>query len=143
VARQQHDRAGWIGIPSVPPQRIGQAFVSFYLAIGVAVAVDVLLITHNHRPTTWQLLAEAVFDDGSQIAAWALAATWPIMEAMRIMLASILEKRTYNRGREQGREEGREEMNLLEEWNERRMEAEARGERFTEPSPNEDTSGST
>ena len=66
---EQNDRAGWIAIPSVPPERAAQAFASFYLAVAAAVAIDVLLITHNHRPATWQLAAEMVFDDGSQIVA--------------------------------------------------------------------------
>ena len=75
MAPQQNGRTGWIGIPSVPPERAAQAFVAFYLAIAAAIAIDVLLITHNHRPETWQLTAEMVFDDGGQIVAWALAAT--------------------------------------------------------------------
>ena len=39
-------------------------------------------------------------------------------------------------GREEGREEGKEEVyQEVAEWNRRRMAAEARGERFTEPPP--------
>ena len=39
-------------------------------------------------------------------------------------------------GREEGREEGRAEAyREVAEWNRRRMEAEARGEKFTEPPP--------
>ena len=137
MALEHDDRAAWIGIPSVPPQRIGQAFASFYIAITLAIAADVILIVHNHRPATWQLTAEHVFDDGSQIVGWALAATWPIMEAMRIMLASILEKRTFRKqGLEEGREQGREEnQRLWEAWNQRRIAAEERGEPFAEPPP--------
>ena len=128
MAPQQNGRTGWIGIPSVPPERAAQAFVAFYLAIAAAIAIDVLLITHNHRPETWQLTAEMVFDDGGQIVAWALAATWPIMEAMRMVLASIFEKRAVNRGRE--------EMNRIwADWNRRRIQAEERGETFDEPPP--------
>ena len=52
VAREQENRAGWIAIPSVPPQRIGQAFASFYLAITVAIVVDALMIVHNQQPET-------------------------------------------------------------------------------------------
>ena len=48
-------------------------------------------------------------------------------------------------GRAQGREEGRSEVRAevretqqrWEEWNRRRMQAEARGERFEEPPPGE------
>ena len=69
MTSDQNGRTGWIAIPSVPPERAAQAFISFYLAIAAAIAIDVLLITHNHGPKTWQLTAEMVFDDGSQIVA--------------------------------------------------------------------------
>lgn len=128
TSRQQNGRTGWIAIPSVPPERAAQAFVAFYLAIAAAIAIDILLITHNHRPETWQLTVEMVFDDGGQILAWALGATWPIMEAMRMVFAAIWEKRAINRARE--------EMNRLwVEWNRRRIQAEERGEAFDEPPP--------
>ena len=150
MAEEQNDRAGWISILSVPPRRAGQAFVSFYAAIASAIAVDVLLISHNHSPETWQLTAEMVFDDGGQIVAWALAATWPIMEAMRMVLASIWQERTRRQAREEGIEEGREEGIAIgeersnqrwREWVQRREQAEARGEPFNEPMPDESGSG--
>ena len=128
MAGARDNGQGWIGIPSVPPRRAGQAFASFYSAIVLAITIDVLLIRHNHNPETWQLTAEMVFDDGSQIVAWALAATWPIMEAMRMVLASIWQERT--------RRQAREEVNRLwVEWNRRRIQAEERGEPFDEPPP--------
>ncbi len=141
MRQEQNDRAGWIGILSIPPRRAGQAFVSFYAAIASAIVVDVLLITHNHRPETWQLTAEMVFDDGGQIVAWALAATWPIMEAMRMVLASIWRDRIRRQAREEGIAIGEERSNQRwREWVQRRDQAEARGEPFTEPMPDDDGS---
>ena len=125
---ERSGRTGWIGIPSVPPERAAQAFVAFYLAIAGAIVIDVLLITHNHRPEDWQITAGMVFDDGGQIVAWSLAATWPVMETMRMVFAAIWENRRINRARE--------EMNRLwVEWNRRRIQAEERGEPFDEPPP--------
>ena len=40
-------------------------------------------------------------------------------------------------GREEGRAEGREMLQRWQEWNRRRLAAEARGERFEEPPPGE------
>ena len=40
-------------------------------------------------------------------------------------------------GREAGLQEGREMLRRWEEWNRRRLAAEARGERFEEPPPGE------
>ena len=108
--------------------------MSFYAAIASAIAVDVLLITHNHRPETWQLTAEMVFDDGGQIVGWALAATWPLMEVMRVVLAGIWQERTRRRAREEANRRWRE-------WIQRRDQAEARGEPFNEPAPDEVDNG--
>ena len=134
MAQERNDRTGWIAIPSVPPERAAQAFTAFYLAIGTAIAIDVLLITHNHRPQTWQITAEMVFDDGGQIMAWALAATWPLMEAMRMVLAGIWQERTRRRAREEANRRWRE-------WIQRRDQAEAQGEPFNEPAPDEVDNG--
>ena len=134
MASEQNSGRGWIGIPSVPPERAAQAFAAFYLAVAAAIAIDVLLITHNHRPETWQLTAEMVFDDGGQIVAWALAATWPLMEVMRVVLAGIWQERTRRRAREEANRRWRE-------WIQRRDQAEARGEPFNEPAPDEVDNG--
>ena len=128
MTSDQNGRTGWNSIPSVPPERAAQAFISFYVAIAAAIAIDVLLTTHNHGPKTWQLTAEMVFDDGGEIAAWALAATWPIMEAMRMVIARIMEKRTYQKGKDDANR-------LWREWLRRREQAEERGETFDEPPP--------
>jgi len=136
VSGQKNTTTPWIGIPSVPPQRIGQALISFYLAITAATAIEALLSYHLHTVTTWQHLARGVFDNGSSIVAWALVMTWPIMEAIRMVLAGLWEKRTFRRGREQGREET---QRLWEAWLKRRQQAEDRGETFTEPPPRAET----
>ena len=134
MASEPNSGRGWIGIPSVPPERAAQAFIAFYLAIAAAIAIDVLLIAHNHQPATWQLTAEMVFDDGGQIVAWALAATWPIMEVFRMVFAALWEKRAVNRAREETNRRWRE-------WIQRRDRAAGRGEPFTEPAPDEDNNG--
>ena len=152
MVRGRDNAQGWIAIFSVPPERAAQAFAAFYLAIAAAIAIDVLLITYNHRPETWQLTAEMVFDDGGQIVAWALAATWPIMEAMRMVLASIWRDRIRREAREEGVQAGREEGIAIgeersnrrwREWVQRRDQAEAKGEPFTEPMPDDAGDGAS
>ncbi len=136
MAREGSSRAGWIGVPSVPLERAAEAFAAFYLAVSVAIAIDVLLIVHNHRPATWQSTSEMVFDDGGQILAWALVATWPIMEVMRMVLAGIWRDRIRREAREEGIEIGEERSNRRwREWVQRRDQAASRGEPFDEPMP--------
>ena len=161
---RKDDGGQWIGIPSIPAQRVGQGLLAFILAIAIVTTVDVLLIMHNQRPATWQLTAELVFDDGSSIVAWSLPLTWPIMEVIRMVLAGIWENRNRRRhiaqGREEGLEEGREEgleqgleqglaqgreqgktigfeaaNNAWRDWLRRKEDAEVNGVPFNEPTP--------
>ncbi len=142
MAREGSSRAGWIGVPSVPLERAAEAFAAFYLAVSVAIAIDVLLIVHNHRPATWQSASEMVFDDGGQILAWALVATWPIMEVMRMVLAGIWRDRIRREAREEGIEIGEERSNRRwREWVQRRDQAASRGEPFDEPMPDDTEDG--
>ena len=64
-----------------------------------------------------------------------------IVEGIAMLAESFL-KRRYEAGLQEGRAEGREEgrgetQQRWQEWNRRRLEAEARGERFEEPPPGE------
>ena len=72
-----------------------------------------------------------------------------IVEGVAMLAESFL-KRRYEAGLQEGRDEGREEgldeglragrretQQRWEDWNRRRMQAEARGERFEEPPPGE------
>ena len=122
---------------------MGLGALAFFTALAAAIAIDLLLIRHNHRPATWQLTAELVFDDGSAILAWTLAATWPIMEAFRMVLAGIYERRNRRRAHAEGRAEGRVEANSAwRDWLRRKEAAAERGEPFNEPMPDDgDESG--
>ena len=156
MAPEENKPTLWISIPSIPAHRVGQGLLAFLLAIAVVTAIDVLLITHNHRPATWPLAAEMVFDDGSSIVAWSLPLTWPLMEAIRMVLAGIWEKRNRRRhiaqGFEQGKTVGREEAfeegievgvgrgaaranNAWRDWVQRKEDAAANGVPFDEPMP--------
>ena len=59
-----------------------------------------------------------------------------IVEGIAMLAESFL-KRRYEAGLQEGRAEGREILRRWEEWNRRRLAAEARGERFEEPPPGE------
>ena len=132
MAPEENKPTVWISIPSIPAHRVGQGLLAFLLAIAVVTAIDVLLITHNHRPATWQLAAEMVFDDGSSIVAWSLPLTWPLMEAIRMVLAGIWEKRNRRRHIAQGRDAANKEWR---DWVQRRDDAAANGVPFDEPMP--------
>jgi hypothetical protein len=69
-----------------------------------------------------------------QIAVAITAVTFIIIEG-RAVLADRYLKRQYEKGRADGREEGI--RTASEAWNNRRMEAEAKGEPFTEAPPSQ------
>ena len=106
--RQQDAPSAWISIPSIPAHRMAQGFLAFVTAIVIATAIDAMLIAYNHQPRAWPATAEMLFDDGGSIVAWALPATWPLMEVFRMVLAGIYERRRREKALAEGIAIGRE-----------------------------------
>ena len=100
--RQQDKPSAWISIPSIPAHRMAQGFLAFVTAIVIATAIDAMLIAYNHQPRAWPVTAEMLFDDGGSIVAWALPATWPLMEVFRMVLAGIYERRRREKALAEG-----------------------------------------
>ena len=107
--RQQDAPSAWISIPSIPAHRMAQGFLAFLTAIVIATAIDAMLIAYNHQPRAWPVTAEMLFDDGGSIVAWALPATWPLMEVFRMVLAGIYERRRRDKALAEGIAIGRAE----------------------------------
>ena len=107
--RQQDKPSAWISIPSIPAHRMAQGFLAFVTAIVIATAIDAMLIAYNHQPRAWPATAEMLFDDGGSIVAWALPATWPLMEVFRMVLAGIYERRRREKALAEGIAIGRAE----------------------------------
>ena len=67
------------------------------------------------------------------------ATTTTMLVEGAFMLAENYLRRRFREGKEEGLQEGRREKSEeVRQWNERRLEAERRGEEFTEPPPLED-----
>ena len=79
----------------------------------------------------------AVWSDAAPLTIVAAAAALALTEIGRSLMVLVRRlEESLERVREQRRAEGRAEVNRAwREWNERRLEAEARGEPFTEPPP--------
>ena len=78
-----------------------------------------------------------VWSDAAPLTIVAAAAALALTEIGRSLMVLVRRlEESLERVREQRRAEGRAEVNRAwREWNERRLEAEARGESFTEPPP--------
>ena len=158
--RQQDKPSAWISIPSIPAHRMAQGFLAFVTAIVIATAIDAMLIAYNHQPRAWPATAEMLFDDGGSIVAWALPATWPLMEVFRMVLAGIYERRRREKALAEGiaigearaqaaaglaadapepaRAAGWPDLETQQRWlawNWRRLQTEARGDIFAEEPP--------
>ena len=130
-------------------QAFGKYWLAYYLVYVVAVAVflwqyRVPLLSGATADETRLYLLAAVFGVSAGIA---LTATI-LMEVLitMVLLAPRVWQHAVNQGKQEGlreglregRQEGRQEtQQRWEEWNRRRMQAEARGERFEEPPPGE------
>ena len=122
-------------------QAFGKYWLAYYLVYVVAVAVflwqyRVPLLSGATADETRLYLLAAVFGVSAGIA---LTATI-LMEVLitMVLLAPRVWQHAVNQGKQEGLREGRQEtQQRWEEWNRRRMQAEARGERFEEPPPGE------
>ena len=114
-------------------QAFGKYWLAYYLVYVVSVAVflwlyRVPLLSGGTADDTRLYLLAAVFGASAGIA---LSVTI-LMEVLITMV--LLAPRVWQHAVNQGR---RETQQRWEEWNRRRVEAEARGERFEEPPPGE------
>ena len=122
-------------------EAFGKYWLAYYLVYVVAVAVflwqyRVPLLSGATADETRLYLLAAVFGVSAGIA---LTATI-LMEVLitMVLLAPRVWQHAVNQGKQEGLREGRQEtQQRWEEWNRRRMQAEARGERFEEPPPGE------
>jgi hypothetical protein len=85
---------------------------------------------------TWHEITRVAIDQATRAAAASIAGAAIVVEGADMVIGAMIRQRARERGREEGREEGRHEIHQLwMEWNQRRIDAEDRGEPFTEPPP--------
>ena len=126
-------------------EAFGKYWLAYYLVYVVGVEAflwqyRVPLLSGATADDTRLYLLAAVFGVSAGIA---LSVTI-LMEVLitMVLLAPRVWRHAVNQGKQEGLREGRQEgrqetQQRWEEWNRRRMQAEARGERFEEPPPGE------
>ena len=126
-------------------EAFGKYWLAYYLVYVVGVGAflwqyRVPLLSGATADDTRLYLLAAVFGVSAGIA---LSVTI-LMEVLitMVLLAPRVWRHAVNQGKQEGLREGRQEgrqetQQRWEEWNRRRMQAEARGERFAEPPPGE------
>lgn len=138
------DDAAWVSLFSVPLRRIRPHFWTFSACFVATLVFYICVHTVFAENPSWRQTPSLVMADTARAGAFWLFAS-PILLEVAIMVFAALyryEKRqeALAKGREEGLEAGREEgiaaaNAAWRAWNDRRLEAEAKGESFTEPPP--------
>ena len=126
-------------------RRIEELSVHILAAVIIADCLTVLAVWYEifyNVNDSWTETVKAILLDAAASVAVAILITGTVDTVMvlhKLMLEPYL-KRRFNEGRAQGLAQGRAEAEKeidakLLEWNNRRLSAEARGERFDEPPP--------
>ena len=111
------------------------AVITTYLAIA-----NTLLALTTGNTREWTAIQYVVTGELIRAGAAALVISPIIVETGRMVLAAIWSERRERKAREEGRVEGQQRGQQLsqaqwEDWNRRRLEAEAEGKPFDEPPP--------
>ena len=129
------NRSSRVGIPNIPI-RAAPWYLTVFTAITVYLTVSNTLFTvAAERIVGWQAIQYAATGELLKAGGVALITSPIIVEVGRVVLAEIWTERRLRRAHTEGR---RLQQAEWEEWNRRRVEAEAKGEPFTEPPPSLD-----
>ena len=158
--RQNDDDADRVAILSVPAKRIRPHFWTFSICFVATLIFYIFVHVVIAENPSWEKTPSAVMGDTTRAAGFWLFASPILVEGAAMVFAAMFRQKNREEGREEGiaqgrkegfaqgreegiaqgheagREEGSAETNAAwREWNRRRLDAEARGELFSEPTP--------
>ena len=126
--RDRRERTARIGIPNIPI-RAAPWYLTVFTVITVYLTVtNTLFLVATEKIVGWPAIQYIATGELLKAGGVALVTSPIIVEAARMVLAEIWAERRLRRAEEQVQQR-------WEEWNQRREEAEAKGESFTEPPP--------
>ena len=130
---QNQDNNDYVSLVRIPC-RWFHVFVGIFLTLVVTNTLLELLTSWE-----WKLLGDTILIRMSVlmtlIVGWFFIVSH-IWEVIMLGYAKMFRDRVYAEGKAEGRAEGRAEVyRQLKAWEQRKKEAEARGEKFTEPLP--------
>lgn len=140
----QRERSGderqWVSFLGVPAERVRPHFWTFSVCFVATLIFYTYIHVFDGANPSWRQALSLIIEDTTRAAVfWALASPMVVEGAVMVFGWLYMEKKRQE-GREKGRAEGRVEGRAAADaewmaWNGRRMEAEAKGEPFTEPPP--------
>ena len=130
----------WVSILGVPPERVRPHFWAFSACFVVTLIFYGYVHVVDADNPSWRSAPTSIMGDTTRAAAFWVVSSPIVVEGVAMVFAALYREKkrreARQEGREEGREEGRAETNAAwDEWNQRRIQAEATGEPFAEPPP--------
>ena len=124
----------------VPLERVRPHFWTFSVCFVATLIFYVFVHVVSAESPDWREAPSAIMGDTAKAGAFWVFASPVLLEGVVMVFAALYRQRKRQEDREEGRQEGRQEGRAERDaewgaWNQRRMEAETRGEPFTEPPP--------
>ena len=138
------DERPWVSILGVPAERVRPHFWTFSVCFAATLVFYGLVHLLGAGNLSWRQTPTLIIGDTTRAAAFWVLASPILVEGTVMVFASIYRQKHREQARQEGRaegkaegrEEGRAERDAAwDAWNQRRIDAEAKGQPFTEPPP--------
>ncbi len=130
------DELQWVSFLGVPAERVRPHFWTFSVCFVATLIFYTYIHVFDGANPSWRQAPSLIIEDTTRAAVfWALASPM-VVEGVVMVFGWLYMERKRREVTEKGHAAGRAEANAeWEEWNRRRVEAEAKGEPFIEPPP--------
>ncbi len=142
---QSGDERQLVSFLGVPVERVRPHFWTFSVCFVLTLIFYIYIHVLDVDNPSWRLAPSLIIGDTTRAAAFWVLGSPIAVEAVVMVFGWLYLEKKRREVRAEGRKEAIAERDALwDEWNLRRVEAEANGESFTEPPPsarNDSTSG--
>ena len=133
---QSGDERQWITFPSVPVERVRPHFWTFSVCFVATLIFYIYVHVVDAGNSSWRQAPSLIMGDTIRVALFWVMGSPIVVEGVVMVFGWLMLEKKRQQGREEGRQVATAERDALwDDWNRRRMEAEANGEPFTEPPP--------
>ena len=134
----RNDERQWMSFLGVPAERVRPHFWTFSVCFVATLIFYTYIHVFDGANPSWRQAPSLIIEDTTRAAVfWALASPM-VVEGVVMVFGWLYMEKNREKSRREGLMEGRAEANAKwDAWNRRRMEAEAKGEPFTEPPPSQ------
>ena len=133
---RSNDERQWVSFPSIPLERVRPHFWTFSVCFVATLIFYIFVHVVLAESPDWREAPSAIMGDTTRAGLFWIFGSPITVEGAVMVFGWLYSEKKRQEGRAEGREEGRVEAYAeWVAWNGRRIEAEAKGEPFTEPPP--------